>query len=416
MKSVVVKCPECNAALEASAETREVRCSYCNTLVVIQRRTMFLQRPAPIPARPPEAPPVRIATEEVRRGRIAGIVFGTIFGLVPLVGVPLAMIVKCNLGGTPWGGAIALEGGEQFIAVFKTREKEVITFAAFDARTGKRRWRSPELRRGSELQGVLCAVEDVVIGGDRGPGLSAVNLADGKLRWRARLDEAVTGLCAGSDRTHVRVATADKKLHTLSLADGGVQPAAGSCEPLGCTRDRGQHIDHKVQQRWESALEGGMRLDRSVPAGDEHLVLGHKQPGTRVPMIALLRDTAAASPKLRPGDYTGGHGEGKVEVRWKAAVPSGDPLAANDGAPDAWHLAFDRERVAVTYELRAESKHRLTLFSRADGRRRFDVALPKAMRAVETVLLLPRAVVVASTWGVIAAYDPESGKELYTID
>lgn len=416
MKSVVVKCPECNAALEASADTREVRCSYCNTLVVIQRRTMFLQRPAPLPPRPPEAPPVRVATEQRHAAPVIGLV-ATILGLIAL---PAIAIAQCASGGTPWGKAIALEGGEHFVALLKTREKEILSLAAYDARTGKRRWRSDELRRGTELLGALCAVEDVVIDGDRGPGLTAVNLADGKIRWRARLEEAVSGLCAGPDRTHLVVATADKKLHTLSLKDGGVQPAAaGGCEPLACaSRGRRRHIDHKVQSRWEAALEsGGMRLEGSLPAGDAILVLGHKQPGTRVPMIALLRDTpTAGAAKPRGGDFTGGHGEGKVEVLWKTSIPAGDPLAASDGAPDAERVAIDKDRVAVAYELRDDSKHRLALFARADGRRLLDVALPKAMRAVWTVLLLPRAVVVTSTWGVIAAYDPESGKELYTID
>ena len=53
MRSASVRCPECNAALEAGAESREVRCAYCGTLVVIQRRTLFLQRPEPLPSRAP---------------------------------------------------------------------------------------------------------------------------------------------------------------------------------------------------------------------------------------------------------------------------------------------------------------------------------------------------------------------------
>ncbi len=414
MKPVSVRCPECNAVLEAGAETRELRCSYCNTLVVIQRRTMFLQRPEPLPARPPDAQPMRVATEQRHAAPVIGLVV-TILGLLAL---PAILIAQCVSDGRPWGGAIALEGGEQFVAVLKSREKEIISFAAFDSRTGKRRWRSKELRRGTELQGVLCAVEDVVIDGDRGPGLTGVSLADGAIRWRARLDEAVSGLCAGPDKTHVLVATADKKLHSLSLAGGAVQPAATStCAPLCPGRDRGRHLEHKVQTRWEAALESGMRLERWLPAGDARLVVGHKQPGTRVPMIALLRDTpAAGAPRPREGDFAAGHGEGKVEVLWKATVPAGDPLAATDGAPDPEHIAIDKERVAVAYELRDDSKHRLALFARSDGRRLLDVALPREMRAVWTVLLVPRAVIVTSTWGVIAAYDSESGKELYTID
>ena len=70
----------------------------------------------------------------------------------------------------------------------------------------------------------------------------------------------------------------------------------------------------------------------------------------------------------------------------------------------------------MAYELHHDSQHRLTVFALANGKRRYDIALPREQRAISTVLTTPQLVIVTSYWGVIAAFDVESGKKAFTID
>ncbi len=42
MKAISVKCPQCGAALQVTAESDSVTCEYCSTKSVIQRRTGLL--------------------------------------------------------------------------------------------------------------------------------------------------------------------------------------------------------------------------------------------------------------------------------------------------------------------------------------------------------------------------------------
>jgi len=262
-----------------------------------------------------------------------------------------------------------------------------------------------------------------VIEGAKGATLNGLDLADGKLRWQVRLDEAVAKLCAADDATAIQVVRVDKKAHLLSLSDGALRPAAATttCAPLRCDRpfDRSAHdLDHRERKRWGAALSG-MKVEEALRVGATTLALGHKTPGTSVPMIAAVQPRAApvAAPKARSGDFTGGHGEaGGPKVLWQTVVPASNPLSVKGGAPDPNDVALDGKAVAVAYEMNDHSTYRLTVFSLADGRRRYDIALPKEQRGLWSVLITPQVVIVTSTWGVIAAFDVESGRKAFTID
>jgi len=425
VKSVVVRCPECNAVLEASADSREVRCSYCGTLTVIQRRTGFFQRPEPLPQRPAEAPPAKVATEGRKLGALIG---GLLFPLALAVGAPV-VICTVAMGTRPYGVAVLADvngdGTEDVVSLVKSQEKHVLRLAAFEGKSGKKLWRSPELRRGTDLL-TLCVAGGVALVGDKGASLMGVNLADGKLRFQVRLEEAVKGLCAGESAATVGVLTADEKLRPLTLADGSVgapfRPL--TCAPLRCDRDGqdqqdGRSLTPPEMGRWKTVLDG-MELDRVLERAGVTLVLGYKIPGTQVPMIALVQPPPApgGAAKVRAGDFTAGHGEaGAPEVRWKTVVPAGDPLAAHAGRPDREMLAVDDKVVAIAYEMsNSDAPHHLTVFSLADGQRRFDVALPEKLRNVWAVRLAGGMVYVTSTWGALVALDAETGKRRFLID
>jgi hypothetical protein len=417
-----VKCPECNAALEATAETQEVRCAYCGTLAQIQRRTRFLQRPAPLPPRPPEAPAAKVATEG--RSLSVGVMVGVLVPVVFFVGLP---VLLCNLDWTtPYGVTVLADvdgdGADDLVSVMRERESEAMHLAAFDGQSGKLLWRSDEIRQGTSL-GILCAAKGVVIESDKGASLNGINLADGELRWHVRLDEAVERLCAGDDASTVRVVRKDKRAHLISLSDGALRPAsaAGTCGPLRCDRPfgrRGRDLHHREQQRWQAALPG-MKVEKVVEWGATTLALGHKTPGSSVPMIASVRPPRRPGKvaRARSGDFTGGHGQaGAPEVLWRTVVPATTPLSVKGGTPRPKDVAVSDKAVAVVYELSDHSVNRLSVFSLADGRRRFEAQLPEAMRGTWRLLLTGQRVIVTSTWGITVALDVESGEEAYVID
>jgi len=130
MKGIAVKCPECHAPLDAGADTQEIRCSYCGTLTVIQRRTRILQRPVPLPPRSPDAPAAQVVTEK-SQGWI-WIVF-----LLIVVGLPVGIpVVLCNLDWSkPQGRAVLVDvNGDKtmdLVVLMRDRDSEALTLAAF---------------------------------------------------------------------------------------------------------------------------------------------------------------------------------------------------------------------------------------------------------------------------------------------
>jgi hypothetical protein len=121
--------------------------------------------------------------------------------------------------------------------------------------------------------------------------------------------------------------------------------------------------------------------------------------------------------RARSGDFTGGHGQaGAPEVLWRTVVPATTPLSVKGGTPRPKDVAVSDKAVAVVYELSDHSVNRLSVFSLADGRRRFEAQLPEAMRGTWGLLLTGQRVIVTSTWGITVALDVESGEEAYVID
>ena len=259
---------------------------------------------------------------------------------------------------------------------------------------------------------------------DKGPALDGINLADGELRWQVRLDEAAERLCSTDDPATVLVVRSDKQAHLLSLADGGLRPAAAtsSCRQLPCDPPfdfRASRLEHNEEERWQTALPG-MDVEEVLRESGITLVLGYKTPGSAVPMIARVEPPSPAplhAVKAGSGDFAGGHGQsGAPKVLWKTLVPAQNPLEYRPRNPRSNEIGVGFKSLAVAYESNNRENNRLTLFSLADGKRRFDVKLPKIQRGISSVLLTPRLVIVSSNYGMIAAFDVKSGEEVYTID
>lgn len=419
MRSFTVRCPECGATLDISGEASAVRCEYCQTVAQIQRRTRWLQRPAPL-AQPAPGEPVRPVVLQPRSvAAIVALVTGLMFAgvLAPLalfVGLP-ALIYFRQAPAAPKGPAVLADvdrdGHLDLVAQLHSSGDNTNYLAAFRTTDGKRLWESPALDDGSYLT-QLCVAEDVVLQHRGGSSVRGFALASGALRFAAQLPQRVREVCAGGAPGIARVITIDREAHALSLADGRVsdQGRYVCAQPLRCW-GAARSPEHTFDDRPSITLPG-MRVAATLThlASGASVAIGRQAPGAPVPMIAAL--APAALQDADPGAQ-GLFGGVPLAPRWQAQVPERDASSVGSRL-DQRQLALDAAAVAVSYE--QYGRHRLTVFSLADGRRRFDIELPAEQRSIQTVLLAGDKVLTVSAWGSAAAFDAQRGSRAFTID
>jgi hypothetical protein len=413
-----LRCPSCGAQLDPPpANATEVACVYCGV-------TAALERPrVPKQGRPPVRQGMPVAQYKLPRWAyifyvlpfagvllgIGGAIYGVISGQAPGLGGILqwssgAPLELCDVNG---------DGKLDVVGRVNTFEKseQVVHFAAYDGIGGHELWRTTSFGTFSEEHSAKSrVVGDVVVAGDSRGQLHAFALADGQPRWKVSLGEQVDHLCPGGDGEAI-VVTADEVTRVVSLADGAFRPgdAPADCDApprtpgtYGITDDGGAFRDNAVEP-WlpgegDPAVEPakGMRIDRGFTAsGELHVALGIKEPGTRVPMVAVYR------------------GE---DLLWASPIPTGDPLAAEEGDDG---LAVLRDGVLVTtYAVKgADQPGRLVARDVERGAVRWDVEIPHSGEVSSGPRLMAASAsrVFVAHWTWLEAFDLGTGEHLYTI-
>jgi hypothetical protein len=419
VRPIAVKCPECGASLRVQPDAAVVDCSYCGVQSQIRRRSRVLQIPVQPPPRAADPRGLPVAIQRPRYGLVLAITMATVAGTVAL---PL-LATRCTQRRVDdatrhlrepswdgWGGVLRDLDGDGVMDligradVIQPEHRQYL--AAYDGATGKRLWLSETIGlRRDVLQAVLGVADDVAILADDRAAVSAYSVRDGSPRWKIRLHEKVEALCAGAPGQLI-ARTADKRLHPIALADGAVQPstAGDGCDPLATDQVRANGPD-RIIYKWHSHRDrilrdqvDGLSADESIhqPSTDVTIAIGHKRPGTRVPMIARYRST-----------------ERGLEVLWATTVPGVDPLSVDEGDPDTEGVAIGEGVVAVVYPTKRTHRFRLAVFATDDGRRRWDVELP-GDSPLAGVLVSPTHVMV-SRWDGLRAFHVDSGVEAYYI-
>jgi len=467
VRATTIKCPECGAAVNAPADADVATCEYCGTAAQIQRRSTILQRPMPLRARAPGAPQLPVATSTKAIGAIGcTIIF---LGILAGFAVPIVLAVrscsqesdrKAALRSPKWSGqsrAVHLDlngdGVEDIIGrVRRLKPKDELMVAAFDGTNGKRLWVSESLGlRADVARGPMAVTGGTVIVGDGGAGVLALNTADGVVKWRIRLNEVVDSICAGSEQGTALLQTKDKQLHPVAVADGALQSAVDGL-PCAALPNDGPRADsdERIAYRWSNENRDLVVMRRiegffsdtalhHVPSGVT-IALGFKQPGTRVPMIASYSWPAEAGDELDPRaireqmiaekdparerelyqlyrkarEQQSGRGDRAPVVAWTAVVPGVDPLSVSAHPLTAEQVDLNGVEVVVAYELRETHHFRLTAFSTADGKRKWDIELP-GDRPFSAVAVSPTHAMV-SRWDGLYVFDLATGKRAYTID
>lgn len=469
MRAVTIKCPECGAVVNAKLTDASARCEYCGVTSQIRGRSRVLQIPKPMPAASAGAPRMPVATvNRSKAGCLPGIV---VLGVMAGIAVPIVIAVRGNscqpaavqkLRRAQWDGSsrpvimdVNGDGTEDIIGRVRVLQPtDIVKLAAYD-HDGKRLWISDTLGpRGDWYNGPMGVTGGTIVLGDGKAGLIGLAVADGGTKWTIRVNEVVKKICAGESEGSLTIFTADDKAHALSVGDGAVVPSSATgCRPVPTDDERGDSPE-VVQWNWhnghrelaiEDTVEGMYSREalHYVP-GNISIALGHKKPGSQVPMLAAYRwpeDSLAAQaarvaelqermqtekdPARRRAVITDFmearaalrelEGGRKPDVRWTAVVPGVDPLTAEPRAPEPEHVAIGGEHVVVVYPMKdGAHSYRIAAFRLIDGTRAWDVGLEgdspmSAIAASSTHALVSR-------WDGLTAYDLADGRRAFTIE
>lgn len=411
MRAVAIKCPNCGADVQADAGSETATCAYCGTTAYVQRRSRVLQIPRPVPPQRQQMP-VAVPKRTVGAiGCVAGL--GILAGIVVPIVVGARSCTSCAanvLRQHQWNGVNGVivadvdgDGIDDAVGRTRTLQPDRLYLAAYSGADGHRLWQTQPLGTYTDYYHTASGLvgQTVLLGGTPGE-LMAVSTTDGTIRWKIRLSEKVERICAAADDTTALVETADERMQEIVVADGSVKgPASGGCRPLPNDSTNGDGPD-RVLYAWHNDYRDqaprhlqGIDADEAIhcPSGDITIAVGHKEKGTRVPMIA----------SYRPGEQA---------PLWVATVPASDPLGVEADDPDTQNVAVDGDGVAVAYETKKTHRFRLTLFG-ADGKRRWDIAV-SGDSPMSAVRMSPTLVLV-SRWSHLLVYDRATGKQAWTV-
>jgi outer membrane protein assembly factor BamB len=406
MRAIDVRCPVCGGALRVDDAADWVDCAYCGTRSRLQAQSRQLEAVRPPAALPqaapvPQAPPAATAATARRIGCASALlpvcIGAAVLGFV--LYQKRAIETRMQWQGT--GGAILrdLDGDGAPEVIGRARyvlQGDRVTIAAFDGRSGKKRWESEALGSyGDSYQGKLALVGDTLIYASPLGGLRGFAVADGKARWQAPLPEEVKEICrtAAGD---ARVTTTDGVARVVRVSDGTAEAsgraAGGDCARVAHDGDGGDPAIRDVAASSFDVKAAGMRPARLLERGSgPRIALGNRDKGTAVPMAAALSEDPAQ--------------------RWATELAE-RPLEASTFAPE--HAALSDDRLFAVVGMRDIQKpSHLVAVDRASGARLWEVPLAGTM-PVEGVLTAGDRVYVSS-WGQLAAFDPATGQRLYAI-
>jgi outer membrane protein assembly factor BamB len=256
---------------------------------------------------------------------------------------------------------------------------DVVMLLALDLATGTPKWTSEVLGTYSETyRGALALSGDLILFSNDTGEIQTFNVADGKRRWRAQLDERAEQFCAG-DATTVIAVGKDDVLRPLARADGAAGPtrtAPGKgkspwdkpppCEVLP-SDDTTAFERHTKAARGHGGEAHGINVSSrfALPDGGT-LLSGARAEGTRVTTLVAL------------------DAKGNQSWRTTAAV---DALSA-EGA--ARYVVLGEREVCILYYARDS---RVGCFGLADGKRLWDVEAPSFF---EGLIVIGRTLVMTT--------------------
>lgn len=450
LRAVIIRCPNCNANLEIVSTVASVACTYCGQVSRVEaRKTAMFELPKTLP------PPDRQSLEDRRRQ------IHELRQLVPvravstravwlIVLVPTLVILGAVFGGIKmianhvttsrmmWAGhvpaVIDVDGdgvGDLVGLVRYVVDDDRTHLAAYSGKTGAKLWESDSLGNYSKLGQVQLASLGslVVMNSSTGELIARDAKAGGAPKWQLSMGEKIDVMCKHGDG--LVVATADGKWFAID-AGGSKQETAAlirldrdytndgaidtfqradentTCLPVGSTWRQPPSV-FALQHWHDIANVPGMSVDIAVrTAKSPTIVLGHKSPGTAVPMLGRLAPSKPFVPtdrKERPEK------EDLPGAAWEAEMPSKDKLNSQF---DSAHFAMTDRLAIVLYE-GANSTEWLTAFDLETGKRAWERQLETGHGFVAVCLVVTGDVVTLTTWQNLTAFKLSDGSVAWEI-
>lgn len=357
---VPARCPTCGAGLSVAPGAEWVTCGYCHTSSFVQREKTAApslpQGAAVIQVREPprSRAPVWLFLASVVLG-IGGIAAfrvssGSGFGRGVLIGSQF--LTDLNGDGTDDVVIHSLHVGDSDFCI-----------AAIDGATGSTLWESEELLKSGQDE-LVAAIPGGVLVLVGGTGV-ALDGRTGHVRHRVSLPEKADVVCSAGqsftvlgrdDQFYELEATTGAPRVVGKLAERHADAFTPPCTPVASDHWSAHGGAIRSAASVDLAEPKPMSVDRVLQGVGEtvELMLGARVHGSAVPMV-------------------GGRTAGRVV--WTSEVPAANPLNAQEGAPLAATVAGGRAIVAYEHDSRESVS--VTAFSLADGRRLWDVELPK---------------------------------------
>jgi hypothetical protein len=418
------KCPHCDAPLPVRA-TGTVRCDYCGRESLVQKTQIHQQVAPPVQRPPVQAPPMVTAPQRRPRALVFAVVGMALLGVVPalVIGVRSGAVGRGGSGPgsggvTPsgehlqWASSMAPpipadidgDGVEDFVGTYQLLEGSdtEIYVGAFAGSDFERLWKVGSLGTLSDaINNTHVAVAgDAVVITDYRAAVHVRALATGEELAELTLSDRAKDLCASPDGDAVWIQVADENNVRVSLPAATAEPAPRPdwCPPPPTATDDcwmdtffQKRLSHATCRGPENEIDA-FAVEYVLEDGDARVALGHKDPGTRVPMAA----------GLGPLD----------DVTWKRAIPEADVARVSEGTPDLADLAGGR--LVTQYEV--GDRWHLVALDAATGDTAWDVVIPRSEDGSEAQFMtVTDRRVYLPHWTWLEVFDAPTGKHLGTV-
>ena len=415
------KCPNCSGPLPTTGDERVIKCEYCGSQIELER---------PPPQKLPTGSPVPVQIHLPKAAKHAWV-----FALIPMfligMGVFTAIYMQKKAmrahsdpagGHSPKGEAIRWDddvmpavadvngdGVADIIGRYAVNEnsKSMIYVGAFDGQTFARLWKAGPYgdisANHAHMYTHFVVTPAHVLVTDHSSMVHILDRKSGTEQRSARLSDRANGGCAAPDGEQAWIEVADEKHVSVDLASGGVSDMArpkwcrGEIQLSGSSRC--WHSDFQRNRRGRAdcidprklAKAEGFGADYALVAGEVTVALGHKKPGTRLPMAAA-------------------YVEGKAV--WVRNIAGDAQATVGEGTPSVADVAFGR--VIIHYQL--DQKWRLISLDVTDGKTQWDVLVPNTTWSDESELVLvTEGKIYLPSSHYLHIFDTASGRLIATI-
>lgn len=405
-------CTGCGAPLGPWEQNGHVRCGFCGRDNFIQQRPMQ-------PPRPPGAP--------VNAGPVIALAVG---GVVLTMGIGIAVSIGSAVSSAPsfsigdgsgpgaggvvpsgehmqWGGgrntvipvAIDDDGTEDFVGMYRLFDgsEQRMHIGGFDGKSLERKWKSAELGTLSQngyTMRIGLAGRRVVVTDSRYTA-HVLEVATGKEVGAVQLSDQPRSMCSeGSAGTRVWIEVADKRNVLVDLTTAKATVSANrpsfcrAMEGDACESATATCLDGDAAPKSEGLYSRTVLID-----GDLGVAVGHKTPGTPVPMLQGF------DPKAKT-------------VRWSATVAP-DALSMSTGMDAPVDLMGGR--LYTVYGQVTKGYH-LVAFDARTGARTWDVVIPRSESGSDPdeMVVTPKRIYVPH-WTWLDVFETGTGKHVGTV-